>query len=362
MPEAREGQRVVAAQQLVARLQVDRHVVVGCRTVVDVEVAPVDREPDTAERADDAVERTEVDGNQIVDLHAGQFLDRGQRERFLPDVVGLVDRSPTVARDVDDEVAREREQRDRLRARVDAHHHHRVGAPTGLAGTMVLADDQCGNGLVGRGDGKSVLCLLLLLVGRARHCRNRVLHVPVAVARNAEGHDHDQGADATDYPGPATAALRRFGAVQLHRRSSATTARTTACCCRCRRRSRCARPIRTVHLHLGLSGQRGGRLRSTRGDHRVVGGAIGESLGLSRRRLIGRVIGWGRVRLHVHGQAHNAIRRPVVSSWLSIPLGFRGSCAPGLPIVIRAPDLPVSARWQRRRRSRSSAMGRRSGA
>ena len=75
-------ERVVAAQRLVAGLQVDLLVVVG-GVGVAVQVAAVDVDVDAADRVDRAGEAFEVDIDDMVDLdpfgerrRAGQVLDR----------------------------------------------------------------------------------------------------------------------------------------------------------------------------------------------------------------------------------------------------------------------------------------------
>ena len=72
---ADELERLGAAQQLVARLDVDVGVVLRGAAVVDVVVAAVDVEPDPAELVDDLLEAVEVDRDQVVDREARQVLD-----------------------------------------------------------------------------------------------------------------------------------------------------------------------------------------------------------------------------------------------------------------------------------------------
>ena len=128
---ADEVERLVAAELLVAGEEVDRRVAEVAAAVV--EVAPVDVDPDAAERVDELVEAAEVDGDQIVDREARSA---SGRSRACPSCrtsrVGAVDAGAEgrLARavDLDEEVAREGEQRDRLGVRVGPDEHDRVRA------------------------------------------------------------------------------------------------------------------------------------------------------------------------------------------------------------------------------------------
>ena len=131
VPEADEVERRAAGQALVARLEIDLRVPVG--TALVVEVAAVDVHPDAAEDVDDLLEAAEVDRHQVVHRQAGQRLHRRQAAGSAAERVGgvdLVQSQVALARalDVDLEVAREGQHRDRVRARVGAEQHHRVRA------------------------------------------------------------------------------------------------------------------------------------------------------------------------------------------------------------------------------------------
>ena len=64
----------------------------------------------------------------LVDLQAGELLDRLRRQLRAADRVGGVELVGAVAGDLDEQVAREREQRDHALIRVETQQHRRVGA------------------------------------------------------------------------------------------------------------------------------------------------------------------------------------------------------------------------------------------
>ena len=157
MPVADEVERLVAAELLVAGEEVDRGVAEVAAAVV--EVAPVDVHPDAAEGVDELAEAAEVDGDQVVDRQAGELADGLERPLRAARRVGVVDprteRRPAGTVDLNEEVAREREQRDRLRLGVGADEHDRVGARLDvlpLAGAPVVADDERRRRLAGQRD------------------------------------------------------------------------------------------------------------------------------------------------------------------------------------------------------------------
>ena len=135
VPVADEVERLLAAQSLVAGLQVDPGV--AGRPSVVVEVAPVDVHVDASELVDDLDEAQEVDADQVVDRDVRQRLDRLERPQRAAGRVGRVDLvvpdSAAWAVDRDPHVAREREQRDAMGRRVGPDQHHRVRAARSLA-------------------------------------------------------------------------------------------------------------------------------------------------------------------------------------------------------------------------------------
>ena len=123
-----EGVRPV--QPLIARLEVDLGV--PARAPVVVVVAPIHVEPDTAELVDELAEAAEVDRDDVVDRQPREGADGPERAHRAAGGVGGVDlrdeRRLTRAVDRHVEVAREREQRDRLLAGIRADEHQRVRA------------------------------------------------------------------------------------------------------------------------------------------------------------------------------------------------------------------------------------------
>ena len=224
MPEADEVERLLAAQELVARLQVDVRVVVVVRAGVLVVVPAVDVHPHAAELVDDLLEPVEVHGDQVVDRQSRQVLHRqdGSRRaaarvrrvdavaarRDVAGVVGL--RARAVDRHV--EVTREREQRDRLRRRIGTYEHQRVRErrPVRLdAGAVVVADHQRDRGLVRERDVERLRCAHDLRRVRA-HGRDRLVEVQIGAACDgeAERREDDERPDH-DPPEEAERGLRR---------------------------------------------------------------------------------------------------------------------------------------------------------
>ena len=114
-----------------------------------VEIAAVDVDPGAVEPIDDLAKAAEVDGDQVVHRHARQRLDRVQGALRPAVGVGVGDlveepRSPR-APDLDAHVARERQERDRVRGRIGANQHQRVRAPRGVVAVLlavVVADHE----------------------------------------------------------------------------------------------------------------------------------------------------------------------------------------------------------------------------
>ncbi len=155
VPVADEVERLVAAELLVAGEEVDRGEAEVAAAVV--EVAPVDVDPDAPDGVDELAEAAEVDRDQVVDGQPGQLADGLEGPLRAARRVGVVDpgAEDRLARavDLDEEVARERHHRDRLRLRIGTHEHDRVGArlrPLALAGALVVADHESRGGLAGQ--------------------------------------------------------------------------------------------------------------------------------------------------------------------------------------------------------------------
>ena len=217
MAEAHVVEGTAAVEPLVARLQVDRGVAVG--TTLIVEVAVVDVDPDAAKPVDDLLEAPEVDRDQVVDREARQLLHGLDRALGAAPGVGVVDllRGRAAARtgDAHDEVARQREHRDRLRLRVGAQQHQRVGAgrrAVALVGAVVVADDEGDRRLARQRDREAPLRRLHVhRVGA--DLRDALMEVEVGPTEHA-GADHRRGDEepaeiaARCLP---TAALRRLG-------------------------------------------------------------------------------------------------------------------------------------------------------
>ncbi len=134
VPEADEVERLLPVEALVARLEVDRRV--AARSTLGVDVAMVDLHVDAVELVHEQLEAVEVDRDQVVHREPGQLLDGLERpvRRAVParrprgvDPVGL-ERRDRVAVDRHLQVAREREERQRVRRRIRAHEHDRVRA------------------------------------------------------------------------------------------------------------------------------------------------------------------------------------------------------------------------------------------
>ena len=149
MPVADERERLPAGQLLVAGLEVDRRKRRTSARVV-VEVPTVDVDPHAAELVDRVDEAAVVDRDEVVDRNAAQPPHRLQRSLEAALRVGGVDRREerraSRAVDVDQEVARKGDHRERRQRRVGSHEDDRVGTPASLLlggpAACVLADDQ----------------------------------------------------------------------------------------------------------------------------------------------------------------------------------------------------------------------------
>ena len=123
-------ERVEAAERLVAGLQVDLLVVGGGGgSVVVVEVAPVDVDVDAVEGVDRPREALEVDVHEVVDLETGQGLHRLEGELGAAVGVGRVELVGADAGDLHLEIARQREEGDRVAVRVEPQEHRRIREP-----------------------------------------------------------------------------------------------------------------------------------------------------------------------------------------------------------------------------------------
>ena len=136
---------VVAAQLLIARLDVDARVVVGARRR-RVVVAAVHVGVDAPDRVHEVREAGEVGVDDVVDAQVGEHvgLDRLDQQPVAALAVGGVDLGDAVAGNVDLQVAGDRHHVDRggLRVEADQQHRVRVGVPERFAGPMVGADDE----------------------------------------------------------------------------------------------------------------------------------------------------------------------------------------------------------------------------
>ncbi len=227
MAEANEVEPVLAVQALVARAHVDRGVGGPAARVV-VQVAVVDVHVDAPKLVHDLREALEVDGDDVVDGDVRQVLDRLQGSLRAAVRVGLVDPAAErpgspAPRDVDYQVARERQHRDDLLVRVGPDEHDGVGARA-AAGVHsvrapVVAEDERDGGLVRLRHVQDLLCLLHLAGVRA-HRRDALVDEEPGTprespCRNEEDDDRPQEDLADDAEGPpapgAVARDRRQG-------------------------------------------------------------------------------------------------------------------------------------------------------
>ena len=157
VPVADEVECLIAAELLVAGEEIDRGEAEVAAAVV--EIAPVDVEPDAPDCVDELAEAAEVDRDQVVDRNAGQLANGLERALGPARRVGVVDpraeRRPAGAVDLHEQVARERQHRDRLRVGIGAHEHDRVRArrrSLPLTGALVVADHERRRRLAGQRD------------------------------------------------------------------------------------------------------------------------------------------------------------------------------------------------------------------
>ena len=224
VPVADVVERAAAVQLLVPGPEVDRRV--AGRAAVVVEVAAVDVDPGAAEAVDDLAEAAEVDRDQVVDRDAREPTDGVERSLLLAGHVRVRDlvreRRAARAVDLDEHVAREREQRDRVGLRVGAHEHQRVRArrrPLAVGDAEVVSDDERDGGLAGERSGELARGLLHRR-GLRRDGRDRLVEVEICASRGAGGeHEHgeaEEESDASEQPraGPPRAfrlAVERHG-------------------------------------------------------------------------------------------------------------------------------------------------------
>ena len=129
MAEAHVVERVDAAHPLVAGLDVDRVVALRRRDAdVRVEVRAVDVGVEAVERVDDRPEPLEVHVDDVVDVQAGERLDRLRGEVRPAERERVVDLRRPVAGDQHLQVARQRQHRRRLLVGVEPDEHQRVRA------------------------------------------------------------------------------------------------------------------------------------------------------------------------------------------------------------------------------------------
>ena len=192
---ADEVERLVAAELLVAGKEVDRRVAEVAAAVV--EVAAVDVEPHAAERVDELVEAAEVDGDQVVDRKPGQLPDGLERALRAALREGAVDAGAegrlAGAVDLDEEIARKREQRYRLGVGVGPDEHDRVRArrvALAFAGPLVVADDEGGCGLAGQRDVEA-LRRDLHVRRRCNDCGDALVEPEIRAARS-RAHEDEQ--------------------------------------------------------------------------------------------------------------------------------------------------------------------------
>ncbi len=205
-------ERLLAVEHLVPGMEVDR-----CRPGVRSDVvAAVDLDIHAVQLVHEQLEPVEVDGDDVVDRQAGQVADgverafRAARRPGRVDPVGRARHVGAVAVDRDDEVARERQHRERVVRRVGADEHDGVRARARDAealgaGARVIADDQRRRGLGRRRDRVEVLLRLhdALRVGADRV--QRLVAVEVQAAAETRDDDEDRDERPAEHPGEETA-------------------------------------------------------------------------------------------------------------------------------------------------------------
>ncbi len=216
---AHEVERLLAVELLVAGLEVDRRE--AARPALCIEVAAIDVGVDAAELVHEELEAVEVDGDQVVDGEAGQLLDRVECSARPADRPRGVDairrrRRRRIAVDGNDEVTREREQRQRLQLRVGPHEHDRVGARRSRveplrAGARVVSDDERGRRERRRRHSLQVLLGDDELFRLRRERVERLVAVQIKAARETRRDDEEHEQDPAEHARrePATRTRRR---------------------------------------------------------------------------------------------------------------------------------------------------------
>ena len=215
VPEPDVVERLIAAEPLIPGMEVDRRE--ARRAPLVVEVAAVDVDPDSSDRVDELAEALEVDRDQVVDRELRQLPDRLERAPRAAFGVRLVDPPPvgrlTGTGHVDHEIARKREQRDRVRRRVRSDEHDGV-RPRWVARVgslaLVVADDQRVRRLVGDRDVEP-LGGLLHVDGLDRDRPDHVLvHPEIETARERRG-AHQEGDEGVEQDHPERRPARAPG-------------------------------------------------------------------------------------------------------------------------------------------------------
>ncbi len=215
---ANEVERSPPGEPLVAGAKVDRRV--AERAAAVVEIPSIDVHPSAPEPVHDLTEASEVDGNQVVHLEAGQGLhgvEGALRPALLVRVRDLVEvRQPARAPDLDAHVSRKRQERDRIGVRIGAHEHQRVRArrrSLAVREPVVVTDHERKSGLAGKRHlERSRRALHRGILG----CDggNRLVEVEVGTTRCA-GDDHERRdtqpqRDLTDEANAGTTSRRRL--------------------------------------------------------------------------------------------------------------------------------------------------------
>ena len=166
---------------------------------------------DAADCIDDLAERAEVDDDHVVHRQAGQRLHGLDRKRGPAEGVGGVDLVRAVSRDVDAQVARNRDEREPVVVRIRPQQHDRVGAPAAGSVLAVRADVGAEDEDVRRVREERARVGRERRVGGLLEPRVRLLHAAVhrEVAEHSP-HEDDQQEDREDReddPAPAAPAL-----------------------------------------------------------------------------------------------------------------------------------------------------------
>ena len=178
----------------------------------------VDR--DAAERVDELAEAGEVDQHDVVDLHARQVLHGLDRQRRAAERVRGVDAVVAVAGDRDAQVARDRELRDAVACRIDAHEQDRVRAPRPAVGPAIGAEHERRRGVrEQRAAGRQrrsggLVDALVGVVQRAAELRVAVADPEHEREQHAEHQERDQAPEADAPPAGAAAVAARAAAAR----------------------------------------------------------------------------------------------------------------------------------------------------